>query len=67
MITKVSTEYLTYDKYGQPLSVEVQLTFENVTAQDRELIKHLQMRVLKKIGPGMSEKKEVVPEEDPLE
>lgn len=55
MLTKVSTEYLTYDNYGQPLSVDVQLTFTNITADERELIRKLQMQVLQKIEPKMNE------------
>lgn len=55
MLTKVSTEYLTYDGYGQPLSVEVKLTFENITAEERELIRKQQMQVLQGIEPKMSE------------
>ena len=46
MLTKVSTEYLTYDNYGQPTSVDVQLTFINLTVEERELIRKLQMQVL---------------------
>jgi len=58
MITKVSTEYLSYDSYGQPVSVDVQLTFTNITAEERELIRKLQMQVLQKIESDKSEEEE---------
>ena len=36
MITKISTEYLDYDGYGQPTSFSVQFTFISITDEERE-------------------------------
>jgi hypothetical protein len=49
MITGISTNYLSYDSYGQPASVDVQLTFVNMTTEEKELIRKLQMRILQGI------------------
>lgn len=42
MVTGISTEYLEYDGYGQPISFNVQFTFIDITDEERELIEKLQ-------------------------
>lgn len=41
MITGISTQYLEYDGYGQPTSINVQFTFVDITAEERRLIERL--------------------------
>lgn len=46
MLTKISTEYVAYDSCGKPTNVDVQLSFVNITTEEKELIRKLQMQVL---------------------